>query len=587
MPPKKRSGGDLVIVESPAKAKTIERYLGAGYTVIASLGHVRDLPQAQPGRRRGARLRAALRAAQGEAPRARQAGRPARKADQVWLATDLDREGEAIAWHIAEYAKCPTERLRRVTFSEITKGAIEEAFANPREINLDLVNAQQARRVIDRLVGYKLSPLVGSKIRRGLSAGRVQSRRGAAGRRARARDRAPSCRRSTGRSTPSCAAQARTASVRGRADQASTARRLESAPRPRPTRARGRAARGRATGSTRSRSSEQQAQPRRRRSPPARCSRRPRASWLRRAAHDERGAAALRGRRPRRRGPGRPDHLHAHRLAARRPTARVAEARDVHRPALRRRLRPGAADAYRTKQPGAQEAHEAIRPTELARTPESRARPPASPTQFRLYELIWKRFVASQMAPARFDAGRRRCRGRPLHRCTPAAGKRRRSTASWRVYVEGRDDEEDETPRRLPDLRRGRAARPARPAQRAALHPAAAALHRGHADQGARGARHRPAVDLRADDRDDPRARLRDREDRRLLPRGVGFRVTDLLVEHFPEIVDLDFTARMEEQLDEVAAASTSGCRWSATSGSPFSARGRPRARRTSPSRSR
>ena len=93
----------------------------------------------------------------------------------MWLATDLDREGESIAWHIAEYAGLDADRIRRVTFSEITKGAIEEAFANPRSINLDLVNAQQARRVIDRLVGYKLSPLVSSKIRRGLSAGRVQS----------------------------------------------------------------------------------------------------------------------------------------------------------------------------------------------------------------------------------------------------------------------------------------------------------------------------------------------------------------------------------------------------------------------------
>ncbi|TMB56544.1 MAG: hypothetical protein E6J47_04885 [Chloroflexi bacterium] len=99
----------------------------------------------------------------------------ARKADTVWLATDLDREGESIAWHISEYAKLPPDHVKRVTFSEITKQAIEAAFAHPRSLNLDLVNAQQARRVIDRLVGYKLSPLVSSKIRRGLSAGRVQS----------------------------------------------------------------------------------------------------------------------------------------------------------------------------------------------------------------------------------------------------------------------------------------------------------------------------------------------------------------------------------------------------------------------------
>ena len=168
-------GNDLVIVESPAKAKTIERYLGPGYDVRASVGHVRDLPQRSLG----------VDVEHDFAPRyeplkekrrdLEKLATAAKKADQIWLATDLDREGEAIAWHIAEYVNLPADRFRRVTFSEITQGAIEEAFAHPRTINLDLVNAQQARRIIDRLVGYKLSPLVASKIRRGLSAGRVQS----------------------------------------------------------------------------------------------------------------------------------------------------------------------------------------------------------------------------------------------------------------------------------------------------------------------------------------------------------------------------------------------------------------------------
>src|SRR6185503_13239287 len=175
MPPRKRSAGDLVIVESPAKAKTIERYLGAGYTVLASYGHVRDLPEKSLGVDVDHDFAPRYEPLKDRRKELDKLAEQARRADQVWLATDLDREGESIAWHIAEYAKLPPERLRRVTFSEITKGAIDEAFANPRSINLDLVNAQQARRVIDRLVGYKLSPLVSSKIRRGLSAGRVQS----------------------------------------------------------------------------------------------------------------------------------------------------------------------------------------------------------------------------------------------------------------------------------------------------------------------------------------------------------------------------------------------------------------------------
>src|ERR671918_259730 len=175
MPPKKRAAGDLVIVESPAKAKTIERYLGPGYSVQASYGHVRDLPQRSLGVDVDNDFAPRYEPLKERRKELDKLADQARRSDQVWLATDLDREGESIAWHIAEYAGLDDEQIRRVTFSEITKGAIDEAFAHPRSINLDLVNAQQARRVIDRLVGYKLSPLVSSKIRRGLSAGRVQS----------------------------------------------------------------------------------------------------------------------------------------------------------------------------------------------------------------------------------------------------------------------------------------------------------------------------------------------------------------------------------------------------------------------------
>src|SRR5512142_308226 len=178
MPRTKRAGGDrgdLVIVESPAKAKTIERYLGPGYRVLASYGHVRDLPQKALGVDLEHDFAPRYEPLKDRRRELEKLADEARRSTQVWLATDLDREGESIAWHIAEYAGLTPDRIRRVTFSEITKGAIDEAFAHPRSINIDLVNAQQARRVIDRLVGYKLSPLVASKIRRGLSAGRVQS----------------------------------------------------------------------------------------------------------------------------------------------------------------------------------------------------------------------------------------------------------------------------------------------------------------------------------------------------------------------------------------------------------------------------
>ena len=170
---------DLVIVESPAKAKTIERYLGPGYTVLASYGHVRDLPE-NPGKGQlGVDVEhdfaPQYEILESSRRHVADISRAARTAETVFLATDLDREGEAIAWHVAEAAKVPAAKQRRVTFSEITEGAIREAFAHPRSIDIDLVDAQQTRRIVDRMVGYTLSPLISRKVRSGLSAGRVQS----------------------------------------------------------------------------------------------------------------------------------------------------------------------------------------------------------------------------------------------------------------------------------------------------------------------------------------------------------------------------------------------------------------------------
>src|SRR5690349_5238266 len=170
---------NLVIVESPAKARTIERYLGPGYKVLASYGHVRDLPE-NPGKGQfGVDVEHDFKpdyevsADRDKQVKAIQAA--AKSAESVFLATDLDREGEAIAWHVAEAANIPDSKTHRVTFSEITPAAIKEAFANPRDIDQNLVDAQQTRRILDRLVGYTLSPLLWRKVRGGLSAGRVQS----------------------------------------------------------------------------------------------------------------------------------------------------------------------------------------------------------------------------------------------------------------------------------------------------------------------------------------------------------------------------------------------------------------------------
>ena len=165
----------LVIVESPAKVKTIKKFLGSSYTVAASQGHVRDLPKSSLGidiehdydpkyitiRGKGDIL-AALR-------------KEVKKSDKVFLATDPDREGEAISWHLAAALKLDKKKMRRITFNEITKNAVKASLKAPRDIDMNLVDAQQARRVLDRMVGYRISPLLWAKVKRGLSAGRVQS----------------------------------------------------------------------------------------------------------------------------------------------------------------------------------------------------------------------------------------------------------------------------------------------------------------------------------------------------------------------------------------------------------------------------
>ena len=166
---------DLVIVESPAKAKTIKKYLGKDYEVVASMGHVRDLPKARLSVDIKNNFAPKYDIIKGKEKLVKELKSLAENSDNVYLATDPDREGEAISWHLAYILGLPNDYCRRVEFNEITKSGVQNGMSNPRAINTDLVNAQQARRILDRLVGYKLSPFISQKIRRGLSAGRVQS----------------------------------------------------------------------------------------------------------------------------------------------------------------------------------------------------------------------------------------------------------------------------------------------------------------------------------------------------------------------------------------------------------------------------
>lgn len=165
----------LVIVESPAKAKTIKKFLGSNYEVIASNGHVRDLPKSQMGIDVDNDFEPKYITIRGKGDILAQLRKEVKKADKVYLATDPDREGEAISYHLSKALKLDDKKYKRITFNEITKNAVKNSIKQARDIDMALVDAQQARRVLDRLVGYKISPLLWAKIKRGLSAGRVQS----------------------------------------------------------------------------------------------------------------------------------------------------------------------------------------------------------------------------------------------------------------------------------------------------------------------------------------------------------------------------------------------------------------------------
>ena len=166
---------NLVIVESPTKVKTVKKFLGSGYEVLASNGHVRDLPKSSLGIDIEHDFEPKYITIRGKGELVASLRKAASKADKVYLATDPDREGEAISWHLSKALNLDEKKMRRITFNEITKSAVKASLKNARDIDMNLVDEQQARRCLDRMVGYEISPILWKKIKRGLSAGRVQS----------------------------------------------------------------------------------------------------------------------------------------------------------------------------------------------------------------------------------------------------------------------------------------------------------------------------------------------------------------------------------------------------------------------------
>ncbi|MHB8893233.1 MAG: type I DNA topoisomerase [Candidatus Limnocylindrales bacterium] len=538
----------LVIVESPAKARTIERYLGADYQVLASYGHVRDLPE-NPGKGKFG-----VDVDHDFAPeyvvtedRRKQVAaieKAARSAVDVWLATDLDREGEAIAWHVAEAANVPASKTRRVTFSEITEGAIRAAFASPRDIDRHLVDAQQARRIVDRLVGYTLSPLLSRKVRGGLSAGRVQSvalrlvvdrEREIRGFTAREYWTLEALLRSTAGDTFA----ADVVRIDGKAvdvgDGETAARHAEALRGLHPV-----------VDSVATRPS------RRNPAPPFTT------STLQQEASRKLGFSPKRTMSIAQRlyeGVDTPDgHVGLITYMRTDSTAiagvAMTEAQAVIKDRFGERYGTGKGRVFKTKAKGAQEAHESVRPTSFRRDPDS-MRAHLKAEEHKLYRLIWQRAIASQMAPKELEtttveltAGDYRLR---------ASATRTLFDGFARVYTEGLDDAAEETERTLPPLREGdtTSVESVTPTQHFTEPPpryTEATLIKALEEHGiGRPSTYAATISTILD-----RGYVKVVE-RRLRPEEIGEIVTDYLVEHFGEYVNLTFTARMEEELDEVA----------------------------------
>ena len=540
---------NLVIVESPAKARTIERYLGPGYTVLASYGHVRDLPE-NPGKGQlGVDVDHDF-APDYEIPaeRRRQVDaieKAGRTADRIFLATDLDREGEAIAWHVAEAAHLPRERTSRVTFSEITEPAIKAAFAHPRQINENLVDAQQTRRIVDRLVGYTLSPLLSRKVRSGLSAGRVQS---VAVRLVVEREREISAFVAEEYWTVEALLE-----VAGRRQVRRGPREDRRQEADASTMARPRAATSRRCGPRHPVVRDVSVR-RSKRSPAPPFT----TSTLQQEASRKLGFSPKRTMSVAQRlyeGVETPDghvglitYMRTDSVAL--ADQAIAEAARGGRGRFGDRYVVAKGRRYQTTSRNAQEAHEAIRPTSFARDPEALART-LPRDEARLYRLIWQRALASQMAEKELETTTVELAD--AHYELRASATRTLFDGFAAVYTGGArrgrgGGREDAPPLVAGDPTTVVEVTPTQHFTEPPPRFTEASLVKALEEHGIGGRR-----PTRRPSRRSSTVATSTISERRLYPEPVAEIVTDLLVAHFGEYVDLAFTARMEEELDEVA----------------------------------
>jgi DNA topoisomerase I len=536
---------NLIIVESPAKAKTIEKFLGRKYTVKASMGHVRDLPKSQLGVDVESGFEPKYITIRGKGDILKELRESAKKADKVFLATDPDREGEAISWHLANVLKIPTDQPVRIEFHEITKDAIQKAIKKPRAIEHHRVEAQQARRILDRLVGYKLSPLLWRKVRRGLSAGRVQS---VAVRLIVDRELEIS------KFVPEeyWSLTARLATATGATPFPAKYYGLAAGKSDLKTEAETQAVISAVGGQPFVVQAVRKREKRRNPSFPFTT------SSLQQEASRKLGFTVRRTMAVAQQlyeGLDLGDAGHTGLVTyIRTDSTRIAEEAEKAAahfigesyglefiPAEKREAE---------KKAGEQGAHEAIRPTEVTRTPDS-VKSFLSNDQYKLYKLVWERFVASQMAPAVLDTvSVDIAAGEQVFR---ASGSTIKFPGFMKIYIESEDEEAPkEEEGLLPELTEGQELSLIEllPKQHFTQPPprfSEAMLVKALEERGiGRPSTYAPIIET-------IQARgYVEKEEKRFRPTELGGLVTDILREFFPSIIDVEFTAKMEGELDQV-----------------------------------
>jgi len=549
---------NLVIVESPAKAKTIEKFLGKDYQVESSFGHISDLPANELGVDVNNNFKPNYIVSSDKKAVVKKLKDLAIKAETVWLASDEDREGEAIAWHLSETLNLKKENTKRIVFHEITKTAIDKAIQNPRGINYDLVDAQQARRVLDRLVGYELSPVLWKKVKSGLSAGRVQS---VAVRLIVEKEKQIQ----NFKSEESFAINAEFVTEKGKIFKAKLPKNF---------------------------SSQKEAQ-----------------DFLEKNIGANYNVADLETK-PAKKSPAPPfttstlqqeaaRKLHFSVLQTMRIAQRLYEAglitymrtdsvnlSNEATSAIQNEIEKSYGKEFSkprnfvTKSKGAQEAHEAIRPTDMAKHTITGER-----EQVRLYDLIWKRAVASQMSDAKLERTNVRIKADKHQEIFTATGEVLLFEGFLKVYIEGNDEEEEEQEGMLPALRLDeklsnnyitatqRFSKPSARYTEASLvkkleelgigRPSTYAptistiITRKYVEKGNSEGKEQNYVQFTLKNSEISSKQLKENtgsDKGKLIPTDIGIIVNDFLVNNFDSILDYNFTAKVEEEFDEIAS---------------------------------